>query len=114
MNRTDNSTRNYDPTFLHARREAFVIVLLFATFCCWSLAASYFLGYASSNEAQSTAIIAGMPAWVFWGIFVPWIGVDAAAVWFCFFYMADDDLGESDESDSANTELDERHEGRPE
>ena len=39
----------------------------------------------------------GMPSWVVWGIAVPWIVADIFTVWFCFFYMKDDDLGLSPE-----------------
>lgn len=97
MTTSTNKNRQFDPTFLHARREAVVIVLLFLTFCCWSIATSYFLGYSTNRPGDTNAIVAGMPAWVFWGIFIPWIGVDVAALWFCFVYMADDDLGEEEE-----------------
>jgi len=38
-----------------------------------------------------------MPSWVVWGIAVPWIVADIFTVWFCFFYMKDDDLGLSPE-----------------
>ena len=39
----------------------------------------------------------GMPRWVFWGIFMPWLFVDAVTIWFVFFFMKDDDLGEGEE-----------------
>ena len=85
----------YDPTFLHARREAIVIVALFAIFCIWSTGVCYGFGYLKADEHRpDIATTFGMPSWVFWGICLPWIVVDVVAVWFCFFFMQDDDLGE--------------------
>jgi hypothetical protein len=90
----------YDPVYLQSTRELGVIVLLFLGFFIWSVGACYWLGYGEGESANGKiAVILGMPAWVFWGIFLPWIGVDIAALWFCFFYMKDDDLGEAHEGD---------------
>ena len=90
----------YDPTFLHARREAIVIVALFAVFCIWSISVCYGFGYLNTDEHRpDIATTFGMPSWVFWGICLPWIVVDVVAVWFCFFFMQDDDLGEDHEGE---------------
>lgn len=89
---------NYDRTFLNARREAFVIILLFGLFATWSLTVSYWLGATESEHAVSvSATVLGMPSWVFWGVFLPWGLVNVVAFWFCFGFMTDDDLGENDE-----------------
>lgn len=33
------------------------------------------------------SMVLGLPAWVFWGIVLPWLAVDVVAVWFCFVWM---------------------------
>lgn len=101
----------YDPVFLHARREAIVIVILFSIMCIWSLCVSIGMGYFSDEDAIEISRVMGIPSWVFWGILVPWLVVDLIAIWFCFFFMKDDDLGEVKESpcDSFQHEPQEQH-----
>ena len=96
----------YDPVFLHARREALVIVALFSAFCLWSIYVCYNYGFMGPDDQQATVkIILGMPSWVFWGLFLPWIAVDAVAVWFCFFFMKADDLGEAHEGEETEHQV---------
>ena len=87
-----------DPVFVHARREALFILVLFALCFVWALGVYFVDGYYPNGEipAQIPKVL-GMPRWVFWGIFMPWLFVDAVTVWFVFFYMKDDDLGEAEE-----------------
>ena len=90
----------YDPTYLHSLRETFVIIALFSVFCVWAIYVCYNYGYLSEGETRSDVpTVLGMPSWTFWGIFLPWIAVDVVAVWFCFFFMEPDDLGEADEGE---------------
>lgn len=89
-------TAAFDPVYLHARRETIVIICLFVGFLAWSITTCYALGYQLPTDSEPLSTTLGMPTWVFWGIFVPWIAVDLVAVWFCFFFMKDDDLGEGD------------------
>ena len=85
----------YDPTYMHSLRETYVIIALFAFFCVWSIYVCYNYGYLSPSETRATvSTVLGMPSWAFWGICLPWIAVDIVAVWFCFFFMEPDDLGE--------------------
>ncbi len=87
----------YDPTYLNSLREAKMIIFLFAVFCAWAVLACYLFGYGDPPAAGTEiAKVLGMPSWIFWGICLPWIAVDVVAVWFCFFYMQVDDLGEND------------------
>lgn len=85
-----------DPVFVHARREAFLILGLFALCFLWAIPVCWFSGYlGAGEEATSISTILGVPSWTFWGIAMPWIAVDIFTVWFCFFYMKNDDLGET-------------------
>ena len=91
-----NAQRQYDPVFLNARREALFILVLFAGCFVWALGVYFADGYyPDGNIPQQVPKVLGMPRWVFWGIFMPWLFVDAVTVWFVFFFMKDDDLGES-------------------
>ena len=85
----------YDPVFLHARREAIVILVAWLACFVWSVTYCTQAGYNVAPESLTT--IGGIPRWVFIGIVVPWVAADLFAVWFCFFFMVDDDLGESAE-----------------
>lgn len=99
-----SSQPEYDPTYLHSLRELVVILILFAVFCGWSILICGLLGYRNADgtdgSGEQIALVLGMPAWVFWGIFLPWIAVDVVAVWFCFFFMKVDDLEDSGSADS--------------
>jgi hypothetical protein len=97
----------YDPVYLHARREAGVVIGLFALALFWSVGSYYFTGYVQPLPDQQQVAMAddprfvapevstlwGIPTWVVTGIVVPWIVIDCVAFWFCYYYMADDDLG---------------------
>lgn len=98
---------NLDPVFVHARREAIVIIVIFAITAIWSLSVCYLDGYIRPEQSlENIPLVLGMPRWVFWGIFAPWIFADLATVWFCFFYMTDDDLGEDQEEEDLEQQRD--------
>jgi Protein of unknown function (DUF997) len=78
----------------HARREGLVIMAAWVLALAWSVGYSRLFGYADSDRASHDLhLILGMPAWVFWGIVVPWAVCLLISVWFCFRFMTDDDLG---------------------
>ena len=115
-------TEQYDPVYLNSRREAAMVMLLFTLALSWSVGVYYFTGYVKPPpppnrgsvthnkltlsddprfNAPPVSTTLGMPTWVLWGIVVPWLVIDVVAFWFCYFYMADDDLGRSaDEMDA--------------
>lgn len=93
----------YDPLYLHARREALLILAAWAACFVWSVTYCTQTGYDVSPESLAT--IWGMPRWIVFGIVVPWAAADLFAVWFCFFYMVDDDLGETAEGLDIEEEL---------
>lgn len=102
----------YDPTYLNSLREVYVIIGLFAVFCFWSIFVCYNYGYLSPGETLSEiSTVMGMPSWAFWGIGLPWVVVDVVAVWFCFFYMKTDDLGEAHEGEDLAAQVAHLHEG---
>jgi hypothetical protein len=75
----------------HARREGLLIMAVWAACLVWSVGSAYLLGY--HRNADDIRLILGMPDWVFWSVVLPWGLVLLFSVWFCFAYMADDDLG---------------------
>lgn len=102
----------YDPTYLNSLKEAKVIVALFSVFCFWSIYVCYAYGYLSPGEQRSEInTFLGMPSWAFWGIALPWAVVDLVAVWFCFFFMKADDLGEAHEGEDLAEQIAHMHEG---
>jgi len=87
-----------DPVLTHARREAIVILAAFLLFLIWSVSWCYLAGYRGPTEHPLPRVL-GIPSWVFWGVLVPWLVADVFALWFCFFFMADDPLQEGEGED---------------
>ena len=98
MNRTASSHEDnrYDPVLLHSRRETLVILVAFVLCLVWSVTWCYLAGYNQPADGQIAKVM-GIPSWVFWGVLVPWLAADVFTLWFCFFFVADDPLGEEKE-----------------
>jgi hypothetical protein len=90
--------RDYDPVFLHSRREAVIIFCVWLAALLWTVPYCYLNGFTQNFEFQQFETVLGIPHWVFWGVAMPWLAADAFTIWFCFFYMVDDDLGEEGEA----------------
>jgi hypothetical protein len=99
----------YDPVFLHSRREAVVIFFVWLVTMLWAVPFCYINGYVTNFDPQQFSTIWGIPMWLFFGIFVPWIVADVATTWFCFGYMVDDDLGQTHEGADIEEEIAEMH-----
>jgi hypothetical protein len=86
-----------DPAFRHSRREAIIIMLVWAASTIYTCAYSYFFGYNRPDHPrgmQDIHLVLGMPSWIFWGVMAPWAVCALFTFWFAGFYMADDDLGQ--------------------
>jgi hypothetical protein len=79
----------------HARREGLLIMAVWAAALLWSCLGSYATAY--HRPVEQMTFILGMPDWVFWFVALPWAVCLAFTAWFCFAYMADDDLGQDPE-----------------
>lgn len=79
-----------DPLFRHARRELRMTLLAWLAFGIWVVGVSWWLG--AGTDSEEVATVAGMPVWVFWGVGLPWLLANVFTFWYCFRYMADDDL----------------------
>jgi hypothetical protein len=75
----------------NARREGLIIMVVWAVALLWSVGSGYWLGY--YRDPQTIRLIAGIPDWIFWSVVLPWGICLVFTVWFCFGFMADDDLG---------------------
>ena len=64
---------------------------IWAAALVWSTLVCFFWGY--HRPVEDIGLILGMPDWVFWGVVFPWAVCLVFSWWFCFVYMADDDLG---------------------
>jgi hypothetical protein len=100
--------------FRHARREAVVILLVWALALAWTVGWCYLRGY--RHEPDSWAVQAGwavvrmpqdvqhfggIPDWVVQGVLAPWLVCTLCTLGFGLFVMKDDDLGTEVEEDAA-------------
>jgi hypothetical protein len=76
----------------NARREGRLILTVWLAALVWSSAAAVVAGY--GRDPDDITLVLGFPDWVFWGVVLPWGICLLFTVWFCFGYMADDDLGQ--------------------
>lgn len=88
-----------DPLLKSARREAVVALLFWVLMLLVTLVVCYCLGYVRDPRLNPRFIL-GFPAWVFWGIMVPWAACIAFGTWFVCRFMKDEDLGR--ETDDGN------------
>jgi hypothetical protein len=99
----------FDPVFLHSRREAIIIFFVWLAAFIWAVPYCYFNGYVDATSVVEIDTVWGIPSWVFWGIGAPWIAANIFTTWFCFCYMEDDDLGEAMEGADIAEEVSEMH-----
>ncbi|MCI0638352.1 MAG: hypothetical protein L0Y72_12970 [Gemmataceae bacterium] len=98
--------------FRNARREAWIVALVWALAFAWSVVWCYIHGYAhdeasllvrlgwvEAGPARTPELVLGFPDWVFWGILLPWLACSAFTVWFGIWGMSDDNLGSELTSD---------------
>ncbi len=81
----------------HSRREARWMLAVWLICFLWVI--GYCSAWAYRDDELPLKIVFGMPAWVFWGIVLPWLGAVVASCLFALFGMADDDLGNAAEGD---------------
>jgi hypothetical protein len=79
----------------NARREGLLILAVWAAGLLWCVGGGYLYGY--HRDPDTIRLILGIPDWVFGCVVVPWVLCLLFSVWFCFRYMADDDLGQDRE-----------------
>jgi hypothetical protein len=75
----------------NARREGCLVLAVWTAALVWSVGVCFLFGY--RRNPTEIGLVLGMPDWTFWGVAAPWGLCLLFSVWFCFGYMADDDLG---------------------
>jgi len=93
-------------TLHNARREAIVIGVVWLLSLIWVVGYCYLRGYihtadswavrmgfATPRTAENFHAILGIPDWILFGIFIPWLICTLFTVWFGLVFMAEDDLG---------------------
>ena len=88
-----------DPVYLHTRREAWLILLVYLASLLWVVPYSALHAYEPVNAAGEVELVWGIPAWVFWGVLAPWCITSLVSILFCLFVIRDDEL--SDEPTAA-------------
>jgi hypothetical protein len=86
---------DWDPVYIHSRREAAVIISTWFIALLWTVPYCYLNGYLPDEGSREITFIWGIPAWVFWGVACPWMIANLITAWFCFGFFQDDDLGEN-------------------
>jgi len=76
-----------DPVVTSSRREAAVALVLWAVAMAYTVGYSYAFGY--GRAAEDVRLIFGIPDWVLWGIFAPWIFWTIVSSLFAKFFMRD-------------------------
>jgi len=90
MSSTPTENEEFDPLYVNAKREAWWILAAFLVCLVWTVGYSALFGY--EIDASELTLVMGMPSWVFWGIFVPWMSATVFSVWFGLSYMNDDSV----------------------
>lgn len=89
-----------DPVYRSSLRESRWILLYWAVFFVWVVGYSTLYGY--PPEDQPLVTVLGMPSWVFWGVFLPWIVSGVIGIWFALTQIEDhplDDVADAEDSD---------------
>ena len=96
----DGEAYEPDPVFFSSLREARWILAMWVGCFVWTLTASLTMGYPDTVDPETFPTVLGIPAWVAWGIGLPWLIANVVTIWFCLTQMDDAEL-ESDEDTAA-------------
>ena len=89
-----------DPLFVDSLHEAKWILVMWLTCFVWTLTVCLTQGYSRNVNPDSFPMVFGIPAWVAYGIALPWCLANIATFIFCLGYMKDGDLGADVDSDA--------------
>lgn len=92
-----------DPVFLHSRREALIILALWAAALAWVVPYCYVYGYHDVPDPAQLEMVFGIPSWVFWGVLMPWIACTLMTIVICVWFIKDDDLENGAASEQSNS-----------
>ena len=87
--------RREDPVLTSARREAWLVFLIWLVACVYSVGVCYRFGY--HRDASTLTYVLGFPDWIFWGVVTPWTVCTLLCFVMAYFIITDDDLGAEQE-----------------
>ena len=90
-----------DPVYQNSRRETFWILLIWAAFALWVVGVSGWLGFGHDPDTPVKTVF-GFPAWVFWGVAIPWLGANIIIFYFSIKVIKDDPRSDGAARDSSN------------
>lgn len=91
------TTPTPDPVYVHSKKEAMLILIIWGLSFAWTVPYCYLTGYRTINELWDLKLVLGMPAWVFWGVAAPWTISGILSIIICLFFIKDDDLGQAED-----------------
>jgi hypothetical protein len=100
MNPSSDSGGKEQRLLRNARREGLLIMAAWALALVWSAAVAAVAGY--DRDPADISLVLGIPDWIFWGVVFPWGLCLVFSTWFCFAWMADDDLGKDPEESAGH------------
>lgn len=90
-----------DPIVSHSLWEAKWILVVWLIAFLWTVGYCGLFGYQAQDQ-QSLETVLGMPAWVFWGVGLPWLVATAISSWFALTCIADVPLSDDIDSEQQN------------
>ena len=91
-----------DSLVTHTLREARWIVAIWAVSFVWVI--GYCSRYGATGAVETIETVGGIPAWLFWGIALPWVIATIVTCWFALAYIVDEPLDEEDETERGDDE----------
>ena len=79
-------------SYWRCRSEAVWILASWLFFGAWVVGVSWTMGNLERGEALET--VAGFPAWVFWGVALPWVVATGWTIFFALRVMEDEEVVE--------------------
>ena len=86
-----------DPVLRSAWPEALVVFALWGVAMAWSVGYCAVYAYPPADKlpqaARELTFVLGFPAWIFWGVVLPWVLCAFISFLVSRFVMTDEDLG---------------------
>lgn len=92
-----------DPIVRSSRREALFAMSVWLAAMIYTVSVCVRYGYL--RPAEQIRYLWGFPDWILWGLMLPWIVCTLVTIWFAWFFMASDSLGEDTDFLAGDDEL---------
>jgi hypothetical protein len=81
-----------DPVLTSSRREAILVLGMWAVAATYSVTYCFLNGY--ERKLEELTFVLGFPSWVFWGVVAPWVLCALLSLVLSLGVMQDGELGE--------------------